>query len=215
MEILTAGVVGAAVASSFLYAVWPLVRPPEETDGLLPGGNGHETRERELSRLLMERDQAYKGIVDLEFDRQMGKLSDEDFAQMMESARAHALEVLRKLEARGVEEGAVPVHLSEREVGQEAGRLAEAVPETEPEEDEDETEPTLDEQLEEEILAYRTVKPPEAAPAPKPAPKPKPAAPAAASPVAQAPGAVRFCPSCGTKVGEGHNFCASCGFKLR
>jgi len=53
VEILTAGVVGAAVASSFLYAVWPLVRPPEETDGLLPGGNGHETRERELSRLLL------------------------------------------------------------------------------------------------------------------------------------------------------------------
>ncbi|OGL66244.1 MAG: hypothetical protein A3J27_02910 [Candidatus Tectomicrobia bacterium RIFCSPLOWO2_12_FULL_69_37] len=212
MEILTVGVVGAAVASSFLYAIWPLVRPPEGAEDLLAGANGRETREQEVSRLLMERDQAYKGIVDLEFDRQMGKLSDEDFAQMMASARAHALAVLRRLEARGVEEGAVPVQLSEREAGREAGRLAEAAPETEEEEAEDAAEPALDERLEEEILAYRAVKPPEAAPAPKPAPRPKPAA---ASPAAQAPGAVRFCPSCGAKAGEGHNFCAACGFKLR
>lgn len=219
MEILTVGVVGAAVASSFLYAIWPLLRPPEDGQGLLPGANGRETREQEVARLLMERDQAYKGILDLEFDRQMGKLSDEDFAQMMGSARARALEVLRRLEARGVEEGAVPLQLNEREAGREAGRLAETAPEVEEEQPEDEAGQTLDARLEEEILAYRKVKPPEAplAPTPTPAPpKPKAAAVApAAPPAAPEPALICFCPSCGVKAGEDHNFCAACGFKLR
>jgi hypothetical protein len=221
VEILTVGVVGAAVASSFLYAIWPLLRPPEDGQGLLPGANGRETREHEVARLLLERDQAYKGILDLEFDRQMGKLSDEDFAQMMVSARGRALEVLRRLEAYGVEEGAAPLQLSEREAGREAGRLAAAAPAADVKEEEEAPdasgEQTLDARLEEEILAYRKVKPPEApsAPEPRPAPpKPKAAVPAA-SPAAPEPALIRFCPSCGVKVGEDHNFCAACGFKLR
>jgi len=206
VEILTTGIVGLTVASSFLYAVWPLVRPPEDAGSVLPDANGRETREHEIARLLLERDQAYKSIMDIEFDRQMGKLSDEDFAQMMEGARARALEVLRKLEARGVEEGAVPVRIDEREAGLAAEQFA-AGAEAAGEEDEEEesTEDSLDARLEEEILAYRKVKPAEGAPKPAPRPAAKPRAASAA----------RFCPSCGAKAGESHNFCAACGFKLK
>ena len=141
----------------------------------------------------------------------MGKLTDEDFEQMLGSARAGALEVLRKLEARGVTEGAVAVHLSPREVEREAGRLAGAAPEAPEGEEEAQAHggaAPLDERLEEEILAYRKVKPSRAAPAPKPASKPRATA-------AQGAAVVSFCPSCGARAGEGHNFCAVCGFKLR
>ena len=67
--------------------------------------SAHPLSNRELTRLLMEREQAYKNIMDIEFDKEMGKLSDEDYAQMMTPARARAVEVLRRLDARGVEGG--------------------------------------------------------------------------------------------------------------
>ncbi len=68
----------------------------------------------------MEREQAYKNIMDIEFDKEMGKLSDEDYAQMMTPARAQAVEVLRCLDARGVKEGMTRLQMNEREAAQAA-----------------------------------------------------------------------------------------------
>ncbi len=205
MDLLGIGIVGAAVAASFLYALWPLIKPPAE--GALPPGeeNGAEPSGREISQLFIERDRAYRDIREIEFDREMGKLSEEDFAQMIAPARAKALEVLRRLEARGVREGMVAVQLSEREAAEAADRVvasasrAEAPPAAAP------RQRTLDERLEEEILRYRKARRP-------------PAGEAAAAPSrrgAEAPPPVRFCPSCGARAGEGHNFCSACGFQLK
>ena len=117
--------------------------------------NAHPLPDRELTRLLMEREQAYKNIMDIEFDKEMGKLSDEDYAQMMTPARARAVEVLRRLDARGVEGGHdAPVRMSEREAAQAAARLETKRPAFR-RKSLVEKPPSLDERLEAEILRYR------------------------------------------------------------
>lgn len=55
-----------------------------------------------LESLLFEREAVLRAIRDLEFDRDMGKLSDEDFADLDGRSRARAIEILRQLDALGV-----------------------------------------------------------------------------------------------------------------
>ena len=101
----------------------------------------------------MEREQSYKNILDIEFDKEMGKLSDEDYNQMMKPARAQAVEVLRRLDARGVKEGMAPLQLNEREAEEAAARI-EGIRPSSPEAAVEKP-PALDERLEAEILSYR------------------------------------------------------------
>ncbi len=185
-----------SVGAAFLYALWPLLRP-QTAHGVLPEEEraGPLSR-REVARLLMEREQAYKNIMEVELDREMGKLSDEDYAEMMAPVRARAVEVLRRLEARGVGEGVAPLGLGEREAVRVASRIegvsAPAAPESPAEE-------SIEERLEAEILRYR-----------KTADSPTPTPPAGAEKAK-----ARFCPGCGSGVEEADNFCAACGRKLR
>ncbi|MGB0389510.1 MAG: hypothetical protein ACPGWR_32215 [Ardenticatenaceae bacterium] len=57
---------------------------------------------QKLENLLFERETALLAIRDLQFDHQMAKLSDEDFAQLDARYRAHAIEILRQLDELGV-----------------------------------------------------------------------------------------------------------------
>jgi hypothetical protein len=88
---LTIGAAGIA-AVAFYRTVVPLVTPGYE-----------EEREpiNERLRADLEREKALtlRSIKELEFDRAMGKLSDQDFEQMASRLRARAMGIMKQLEA--------------------------------------------------------------------------------------------------------------------
>jgi hypothetical protein len=195
LEILPYLIVAAVMIAAFAYAFLPLAQPAEAMAVAGAAGGGAD---KEIAHLVIERERAYKNIQDIELDWEMEKLSKEDYEDMLGRGRARALEILRRLEGRGVKEGTIPIHLSEREavsaaLQQKGVPAGPAVPE-----------PTLDEALEAEILRNRKVLPSKA---PETAP---PEAPGAAT----AP-AVNFCPECGQAAVETDNYCSGCGKTLR
>ena len=199
MEILGAVIALGAVGAAFFYTIWPIMRP-QAAQGVLPDEDrAQPLSNRELTRLLMEREQAYKNIMDIEFDKEMGKLSDEDYAQMMTPARAQAVEVLRRLDARGVKEGMTPLQMNEREAAQAAARLDAGRPAS----TKAAVEKSLDERLEEEILRYRTN-----------ASESQDESADSSSGEQEKSMKPRFCASCGNAVDEADNFCAVCGRRL-
>ena len=198
MEILSLLVVGGAVGAAFLFTIWPIMRPGTASGVLPDEESAGPLSRREVARLLMDREQAYKNIMDIEFDREMGKLSDEDYAGMMAPARARAVEALRRLDARGVKEGMAPLKLNEREATRaaarlEGGRAKDGV-----------VEKSFDERLEAEILGYR-----------KSLGEPRSVSSEDASPAGRDEKTKpRFCASCGRAATEADNFCAACGHRL-
>jgi hypothetical protein len=85
--IATAGVVGYAT----LRAVRPLVSTEEER-AVMIGQRKRAALEREKLLTL-------RSIKELEFDRAMGRLSDQDFAEMAGRLRARAAGLIRQLDA--------------------------------------------------------------------------------------------------------------------
>jgi len=57
---------------------------------------------QKLENLLFERESTLLTIRDLQFDHEMGKLSDEDFAQLDARYRAQAIHVLHQLDELGL-----------------------------------------------------------------------------------------------------------------
>jgi hypothetical protein len=81
----------------------PFLREPEpENDRLadLPAG------ERERLQLLEKRDRALAALKELEFDHRTGKVSDEDYRELVGPLRRHAAEALRALDPARREEPA-------------------------------------------------------------------------------------------------------------
>ncbi len=199
METLALLAVAAIVLAAFSYALLPLVRPREAL-----AAGAEDPGAEEIARLLSERERAYRLIQEIDMDREMEKLSEEDYADMIGRARAGALDVLRRLEARGVREGMAPAYLGEREAARAAAgahsaagaRLAagaRSIP-AEP------ARSSIDERLEADILAYREV-----LPSGEESPNDDPS---------RGESGANFCPACGQPVGGGDNFCASCGKKI-
>ncbi len=162
METISLIVVGLIVVAAFGYSLWPLVR----TSGASAGGWASDSQEGrakdEIARMFMEREQAYKNILEIDLDREMGKLSDEDYEEMIGYARASALETLRRLEARGLKEGMAPAHVDVNEVEEIASRAAttKAGRTDSPAKSDSGAVKTLDDRLEEEILKRRGVNTP-------------------------------------------------------
>lgn len=89
---LSALMAGAAmIGMAALRALRPLVSPDDDRTVML----GQRTR------AALERDKllALRAIKELEFDRAMGKLSDEDFKEMSGRLRAKAARLMRQLDA--------------------------------------------------------------------------------------------------------------------
>ena len=204
METLALLAVAAIVLAAFSYALLPLLRPQE---ALAAGDEGSGAEE--IVRLLSERERAYRDIQEIEMDREMEKLSEEDYAEMIARARSVAIDVLRRLEARGVREGMAPANLDGREAARAAAgahpaagdhpaagahSAAGAPLDAEPVS----ARSSLDERLEAEILAFREV-PPSGEESPDPS---------------RDESGPNFCPACGQPVGGVDNFCSSCGKKI-
>jgi hypothetical protein len=89
LSVLMAG--AAMIGMAALRAFRPLVSPEEDRAAWLG----------QRARAALERDKllALRAIKELEFDRAMGKLSDEDFKEMSGRLRAKAARLVRQLDA--------------------------------------------------------------------------------------------------------------------
>ncbi len=90
--LVTTMMAGAAlVGIAALRAIRPLVAPPDDRTVVI----GQRTR----AALEQEKTIVLRSIKELEFDRAMGKVSDEDFSEMVTRLRARAARLLTSLDA--------------------------------------------------------------------------------------------------------------------
>jgi Ca2+/Na+ antiporter len=80
-----------AVVFVFFLAARALVRDPEDAEQRVATGRRRKELEREKQALL-------KALKELEFDHEMGKVSDEDYQEIGANYRARAVRVLRQLD---------------------------------------------------------------------------------------------------------------------
>ena len=95
---IAALVLGVALAvACVLYVARPFLLDPEARDDRLPEPDELERRQIEL---LERRDRALAALKELEFDHRSGKISDEDYREVVGPLRREAAEALRSLEPR-------------------------------------------------------------------------------------------------------------------
>jgi len=82
----------AAVGAAALRTLLPFIGAGERLDVPLAGGRARVAIEREKTLAL-------RAIKDLEFDHAMGKVSDQDFAEMSGRLRTRAAGLMRQLDA--------------------------------------------------------------------------------------------------------------------
>ena len=75
----------------------PFLREPSARRDVLAEPDELERRRLELAE---ERDRALAALKELEFDHRSGKISDEDYAELVGPLRRRAAETLRALELR-------------------------------------------------------------------------------------------------------------------
>lgn len=98
-------IIGIAIlALTIAWVVRPLFTARQARQQLDADGNSQL-----LENLLFEREVSLVAIRDLKLDHEMGKLSDEDFAQLDTRYRAHAIQILRQLDELGVSSDDQPV----------------------------------------------------------------------------------------------------------
>ena len=91
-------VLGALLAVACVVAVaLPFLRDPEPADDHLQQPDDLERRRLELAE---ERDRALADLKELEFDHRTGKISDEDYRELVGPLRARAASALAALEPR-------------------------------------------------------------------------------------------------------------------
>jgi len=86
-------VMAAGIAAYGVYrTLWPLVEPGAVDTPEMLGGRTRAALEREKTLVL-------RAIKELEFDRAMGKVSEQDFAEMTARLRARAVRLIRQLDS--------------------------------------------------------------------------------------------------------------------
>ena len=76
-------------AAAIAFAVWPLLRR----------SGAAEAEALELSDLTNQRDMAIEDLRELDFDRALGNLSDEDHQALREQSKRRAVGILKQLQA--------------------------------------------------------------------------------------------------------------------
>lgn len=95
-----------ALAAVALIVGWPLLRSGT--------GRGADRDADRIADLLAARESTYRQIRELELDHRTGKLSREDFRAQDRALRAHAIEILRELDALGASDEPVAATPDER-----------------------------------------------------------------------------------------------------
>jgi hypothetical protein len=89
---------GAVLAvACVLYVALPFLREPAPEEDRLDEPGALERRALELAE---ERDRALAALKELEFDHRTGKISDEDYRELVGPLRQRAAEALQALEPR-------------------------------------------------------------------------------------------------------------------
>jgi hypothetical protein len=108
---MTAALVGGAVLAMACVALvaLPFLREPRPQDDRLARPDEVEQRRLAMSE---ERDRALAALKELEFDHRTGKVSDDDYRELIGPLRRRAAEALRALDGRAqhVAETPVPTH---------------------------------------------------------------------------------------------------------
>ena len=88
---------GILAVACVLYVALPFLREPAPSEDRLdePG-----TLERRALELAEERDRALGALKELEFDHRTGKVSDDDYRELVGPLRRRVAETLRALEPR-------------------------------------------------------------------------------------------------------------------
>jgi hypothetical protein len=93
--------VGAALAVGCVGLVaLPFLREPRAQDDMLVRPDESEQRRLALSE---ERDRALAALKELEFDHRTGKVSDDDYRELVGPLRRRAAEALRALDVRAAQ----------------------------------------------------------------------------------------------------------------
>jgi hypothetical protein len=101
-------VVGALLATAcVVYVALPFLREPDPEEDVLAEPGALERRALELAE---ERDRALAALKELEFDHRTGKISDDDYRELVGPLRRRVAEALGALEPRAesTEEAAKP-----------------------------------------------------------------------------------------------------------
>ena len=97
---------GARLAvACVVFVARPLLRPGRREESAAEDPDA----ERRL-RLLEERDRALAALKELEFDHRTGKVSDDDYRELVGPLRRRAAEALRALEPRAASKTGVHEH---------------------------------------------------------------------------------------------------------
>jgi hypothetical protein len=164
------------------FVVWPLLKP---------GPAPVMVEDDRLTELLGRKDAVLQAIKDLEFDYQVGKLSEEDFHLYDQRLRRQAVALLQQIEQVAPQSADIDAAL-EAEIAQRRRVLEPARP-----------------VIKAAPAAVAAVA--AAAPVPIGAQSPAVAIAAGAVPNGTASGTVRYCTNCGTRLEAHHKFCANCG----
>ena len=96
-------VLGAALAAACaLYVALPFLREPAPREDRLSAPGTLERRQLELAE---DRDRALAALKELEFDHRTGKVSNEDYRELVGPLRQRVAEALRALEVRAASSG--------------------------------------------------------------------------------------------------------------
>ena len=101
IEVLALGLAAALAVACVVYVARPFLREPEARRDEIPR---ESALEQERVRLEEERDRALAALKELEFDHRTGKISDEDYRELVGPLRREAAEALRALERKATGE---------------------------------------------------------------------------------------------------------------
>lgn len=164
--------------AALAYVVWPLLKP---------GPAPVMVEDDRLTELLGRKDAVLKAIKDLEFDYQVGKLSEEDYQLYDQRLRRQAVALMQQIEQVAPMSAdldtALEADIAQRRRVLDSARMpAKAAPAT--------------------VVAPAAM--PTAAPAPA-------MVVAAGASVGNGSSPARFCTNCGSKLEAHHRYCANCG----
>ena len=97
MTALAIAIGGVLAAACALYVALPFLREPDPTSDVLDEPDALERRALELAE---RRDRALGALKELEFDHRTGKISDDDYRELIGPLRQRVAEALRALELR-------------------------------------------------------------------------------------------------------------------
>ena len=107
-------VAGVLAVLAVVVVAWPFLREPATRDDLIAEP---DALARDRLELAEERDRALAALKELEFDHRTGKVSDEDYRELVRPLRAQAAAALRALEGRDEQPeagGALPQRVEKR-----------------------------------------------------------------------------------------------------